>query len=57
MSMYLHKKLNLTEDWGVTHTSWGVRRRKPKTSQNEPENRFLPQLQVLFNKKIKPSHA
>ena len=21
MSMYLHKKLNLTKDWGVTHTS------------------------------------
>ena len=38
MSMYLHNKLNLPEDWSVTQ---GVRRRKPKNSQNEPENYFF----------------
>ena len=41
MSMHVHKKLNLLE-------YWGVRRRKPKTSQNEPENRFYGSISGAF---------
>ena len=41
MSMHVHKKLNLLEDWGV-------RRRKPKTPQNEPENRFYGSISGAF---------
>ena len=37
--MYLHKTFNLAKDWGCN--SQGVKRRKPKTSQKEPENRFF----------------
>ena len=45
-SMYLHKKLNLAEDWGVMHRV--LRRHKPKTSQNEPENWFFGSISSVF---------
>ena len=41
MSMHVHKKLKLLEDWGV-------RRRKPKTSQNDPENWFFGSISGAF---------
>ena len=41
ISMHVHKKLTLLEDWGV-------RRRKPKTSQNDPENRFFGSISGAF---------
>ena len=51
ISMHVHKKLTLLEDWGV-------RRRKPKTSQNDPENCFFGSISgafqfLNFRKKIK----
>ena len=39
--MYLHKTFNLAKDWGV-------RRRKPKTSQNEPKNQFFGLISGVF---------
>ena len=47
--MYLHKMFNLADDWGVTQ---GVKRRKPKTTQNEQKIGFLAQFQVFFKNKI-----
>ena len=46
--MYLHKIFNFAKDWGVTHV-----RRKPKTSENEPENRFFGSCSGAFKNKIK----
>ena len=51
MSIYLHKKLNLAEDWGVTHrVSEGVKQKSLKLSQ---KNGFLTQFQVFCKNKIK----
>ena len=38
--MYLRKTFSMVGNWGVTHVVY-VRRRKPKTFQNEPENQFF----------------
>ena len=50
-SMYLHKKLNLVEDWGVTQRKEEDVNQKPfKISQKIG---FLVQFQVFFKNKIK----
>ena len=50
-SMYLHKKLNLVEDWGVTQRKEEDVNQKPfKISQKID---FLVQFQVFFKNKIK----
>ena len=41
MIMYLHRTFNLAKDWGV-------RKRKHKTSQNEPENQFFGLISGVF---------
>ena len=42
--MYLYKIFNLAKDWCV-------KRRKPKTSQNEPDNRFFGSISGVFKNK------